>query len=557
MKIPDLYKQIKNRLLMLYGILLIVTTLTVILSAQNVAQEQNLNGYDTFDSGWIDDNGNEIDFEDITRNTTAHKTLSAMPEGQTLFFRVKNLNLSVYKNDKLYQTYGTAPAEMAWYKTPGTYFVSIPINSDDKTLVLDIINPYDNDSSCNIKNMYIGNSTAIIRDQTIRMLPGFCTGILIILIGIVMCVLSITLRKYSKTNTDLLSLGLFAVILGIWSTTETKLLQLLIGYSAVIHLITSLTLILIALPIFMFFKDRGQATDKISVPIISASTAIGFSVSIIMHFAEIRDFHENIFISHIILAISCMFTLYYAFRTLKNSHFRDPAFWGLLVIGTCAAIDLVLYYRQITTDNSMFVRFGVLGYVAMLGIQIIGRYVETYSENIKADMILKMAYYDVLTGFYNHNSFMSDLKDINRNLDNHKHKAIIVFDMNCLKYINDHMGHAMGDSALKEAADYIRDSFADIGKCYRIGGDEYAVISDDKMTEQELDAIYEEFQQKLLRRNTAPIEAKPYPLYIAGGYELINENAQDAFNAADAKMYTNKQQIKKELAAKNIAFVRQ
>lgn len=550
------FKKIKNGLLILYALLLAITVLSVVITAYQTPINQLSENFDTFDGDWFDSSGNEMNFEDITKNITVSKSLSDLKNDQTLFFRVKNLNLSVYKNGVLYKTFGGDITKTAWYKTPGTYFVSVPISKDDETVTLEIINPYKNDSSCNIKSMYIGDGDAIIQNQTLKLLPGFSTCILIILIGAIMCTLSVTLQKYDKKNSSLLALGLFALVLGIWSATETKLLQMLTGYSSVIHLVTSLTLMLIAVPIFIFFKDRGQATDKISVPLISAFTGLGFTVSMILHFAGIRDFHENIFIAHTVLGISCIFTVYYAFKILKKSHLKDPAFWGLLIIGLCAGIDIILYYKQITSDSSMFVRFGVLGYVTMLGVQIIGNYVETYSENMKTDMILKMAYYDILTGFYNHNSFMSDLKDINRNPNPHKQRAIIVFDMNCLKYINDHMGHAMGDSALKEAAEYIRDSFANIGKCYRIGGDEYAVITDNKTTEQELDEIYAEFQRKLTERNKTDLE-KTYPLYIAGGYELIDTDAQNAFNAADAKMYDNKQQIKKELALQNAAFVRQ
>lgn len=549
-------------LYLVYLFLLAVTVAAVIFSAAAGDTYTEPERYIPYDSGWTDRNGAPADLDELTETTTVVKRLSVIEHDCELFFRVKNLNIAVYKDDILYKDYGRVYSGMnAGYKCPGTYFVMIPLYREDsgKEIRIVIENPYQNDSSCNIKNMYLGQGDAIIRAKVFEMLPGFCTSILIILIGGILALLSVILRKYSRSNSSLLSLGLFAVIIGIWSATETKLLHLLLGYTAIIHLVTSLTLMLLAVPIFLFFRQRKEATDKVSAILVSVLTVIGFLISVIMHFAGIRDLHENITIAHTVIITGCLFTLYYAFQAFRKSHFKDFAFWGLLIIAVFSIVDIVLYYKQITADNSTFVRFGVLGYVTLLAAQLLESYVRTYSENVKADMLLQMAYSDVLTGFYNRNSFISDIKEIDRGLDGHKGRAVLVFDLNCLKYINDTMGHTMGDNALKEAAGYIKQCFGGIGKCYRIGGDEYTVVSDKAISEQELDSLYQGFREQVLSRNNTLHKDRPYPLYIAFGYDVIGESAEsamDTFNSADARMYENKQKLKEILRAENAAYVR-
>lgn len=549
-------------LYLVYLFLLAVTVAAVIFSAAAGDTYTESERYIPYDSGWTDRNGAPADLDELTETTTVVKRLSVIEHDCELFFRVKNLNIAVYKDDILYKDYGRVYSGMnAGYKCPGTYFVMIPLYREDsgKEIRIVIENPYQNDSSCNIKNMYLGQGDAIIRAKVFEMLPGFCTSILIILIGGILALLSVILRKYSRSNSSLLSLGLFAVIIGIWSATETKLLHLLLGYTAIIHLVTSLTLMLLAVPIFLFFRQRKEATDKVSAILVSVLTVIGFLISVIMHFAGIRDLHENITIAHTVIITGCLFTLYYAFQAFRKSHFKDFAFWGLLIIAVFSIVDIVLYYKQITADNSTFVRFGVLGYVTLLAAQLLESYVRTYSENVKADMLLQMAYSDVLTGFYNRNSFISDIKEIDRSLDGHKGRAVLVFDLNCLKYINDTMGHTMGDNALKEAAGYIKQCFGGIGKCYRIGGDEYTVVSDKAISEQELDSLYQGFREQVLSRNNTLHKDRPYPLYIAFGYDVIGESAEsamDTFNSADARMYENKQKLKEILRAENAAYVR-
>ncbi len=549
-------------LYIVYLFLLAVTVAAVVFSATAGNSYTEPERYLPYDSGWTDESGTPADLEKLTGTTAIVKRLPVIEQDCELFFRVKNLNVAVYKDNILYKDYGEAYSGMnAGYKCPGTYFVMIPLYREDSgsELRITIENPYQNDSSCNIKSMYLGQGYAIIQAKVFEMLPGFCTSVLIILIGGILGLLSVTLKKYNRNNSSLLSLGLFAFVIGIWSATETKLLHLLIGYTSIIHLVTSLSLILIAVPIFLFFRARKEATDKISAILVSVLTVIGFLISVIMHFAGIRDLHENITIAHIVIITGCLFTLYYAFQVFRKSHFRDFAFWGLLIIAVFSIVDIVLYYKQITTDNSTFVRFGVLGYVTLLAAQLLEGYVRTYSENVKADMLLQMAYSDVLTGFYNRNSFISDIKEIDRSLGGHKGRAVLVFDLNCLKYINDTMGHTMGDTALKEAAGYIKQSFSSIGKCYRIGGDEYTVISDKALSEPELDGLYQGFQAHILNRNNAPHDDRPYPLYIAFGYDVIGgsaESAMDTFNSADAKMYENKQKLKEILKSENAAYVR-
>lgn len=55
---------------------------------------------------------------------------------------------------------------------------------------------------------------------------------------------------------------------------------------------------------------------------------------------------------------------------------------------------------------------------------------------------------------------------------------IIFFDVDDFKKINDQFGHQYGDQCLSTIAGLILKSFSAIGFCYRIGGDEFGVLSD-------------------------------------------------------------------------------
>lgn len=55
---------------------------------------------------------------------------------------------------------------------------------------------------------------------------------------------------------------------------------------------------------------------------------------------------------------------------------------------------------------------------------------------------------------------------------------ILLFDVNGFKCVNDSFGHSYGDECLKKVAFALREAYADHGKCFRIGGDEFCAILD-------------------------------------------------------------------------------
>ena len=53
---------------------------------------------------------------------------------------------------------------------------------------------------------------------------------------------------------------------------------------------------------------------------------------------------------------------------------------------------------------------------------------------------------------------------------------MVVFDVDDFKQINDRYGHIQGDLCLAGIAECIKNSYANFGYCYRIGGDEFCVL---------------------------------------------------------------------------------
>src|ERR1700693_4517067 len=103
------------------------------------------------------------------------------------------------------------------------------------------------------------------------------------------------------------------------------------------------------------------------------------------------------------------------------------------------------------------------------------------SEGITAqradDRLRHLAATDALTGLANYRRLSETLEsEIKRSERTTRTFAILIFDLNGMKQINDSHGHLAGNRALCRLADIFRFSCRSIDTPARYGGDEFAII---------------------------------------------------------------------------------
>lgn len=157
----------------------------------------------------------------------------------------------------------------------------------------------------------------------------------------------------------------------------------------------------------------------------------------------------------------------------------------------------------------------------------------------------KLAYTDFLTGLNNRTAFELDLRS--------KHvgekEIIVIFDLNNLKLVNDNHGHKWGDEYLKCAANIIQGCFVDLGEAYRIGGDEFALISREPnaaLIEEKLRTAFMSAVDDIRNSNTlsAPTEYFSIAYGLAQYEPERHETLHEVFDEADKNMYVMKKQMK-------------
>ena len=180
--------------------------------------------------------------------------------------------------------------------------------------------------------------------------------------------------------------------------------------------------------------------------------------------------------------------------------------------------------------------------VGLNNIDLQVRQEEEFSSRLTQAQAL--ANIDALTGVQNKHAYLETEARMDRQIAERRQPpfAVVFFDVNDLKKINDTAGHQAGDQYLRDASRIIRDVFRD-SPVFRVGGDEFAVIAQDGDCAR-VEALTEEMR---LRNETA---LRDCGIVIACGMARFENDACVAtvFERADHAMYENKNSLKSKKA---------
>ena len=151
-----------------------------------------------------------------------------------------------------------------------------------------------------------------------------------------------------------------------------------------------------------------------------------------------------------------------------------------------------------------------------------------------AEELTRLTTTDSLTGLPNRHAFEADLETAFG--PKGAAPSVISFDLDGLKRANDTLGHGQGDALLQRFAGSMEHHFAAVGRAYRIGGDEFAVIG----VQPADDPTVAELLRRTLAESTS---AGGAALGVSMGIARAPMDAQtpgDLLRASDRRMYADK-----------------
>ena len=159
----------------------------------------------------------------------------------------------------------------------------------------------------------------------------------------------------------------------------------------------------------------------------------------------------------------------------------------------------------------------------------------------RMDHLEQLADQDPLTPVLNRRAFVREMSRIMSFAERYGAvSAILYFDLNGLKEINDNLGHSAGDAALSHVAETLVDNVRSSDVVGRLGGDEFGVIlarADNAESLIKAKTLAEAIAEKPLIWEGEPIAVRV--AYGAHGLSADQE-AHEALDAADRAMYAVK-----------------
>lgn len=346
-----------------------------------------------------------------------------------------------------------------------------------------------------------------------------------ILFMTIFCMLFLTV-----TNKYILSIhkkGFFVVFLGSFFTTIFEVLSL--------------------------FLNGAAAKFKFALFISNYFGFLLTPILIIFFAASIGRFHR---LKVAIIGMSVYFILCNAlvatkqlfFIDAQNTYHRGNLFF-IYIISYFLAV-LYLLYETLRYSRKGFLRHKVFAYILSFcflvssSIQVFNPEVYTTRIAVVLSLCTYYAYnveftnlFDKLTGALNQGTYLKKIEELK------PQQSVIILDIDNFKYINDHYGHPYGNQCLASISRVIKSTFGNYGQCYRIGGDEFAVILRRHNNVENLISRFEKAIAEKFKNSSCQLS-------LSLGYSKCEKD--DSFDAvvrrADSNMYDVKNH-KKALSA--------
>ena len=472
---------------------------------------------------------------------TIEKTLTADDiKGNSMAFYVRQSWVKVYFDDELYFA-DNSDREIPVKLTPGSYWrmFRLPDNAEGKTLKIEI-EPFVSRYAGEAPAIYLGNKAAFLYMIIENGMAALILCIPFLLLGFVLIVAGIFASE-KIIRIRLCMLGMFAVTTSLWTLLEARITQIFVSDIDIASVV--LFSCYYSIPFFAAaYIDTYEsfAKNKLMRGMMYLSGAVFIVIQLLQIYGVIY-YIDAVFVGHILigLIIGATFVNYIIRKKRKVAITDEVIYRAMLLLGIFCFIDIARYYISPQIRAVEFSKVGFLVFFFYLGYSVFKQMNESARREFQNEIYKELAFLDTMTSLQNRTAFELKLKMLKSGTDSEP-VIITIADMNNLKHINDTYGHQSGDDAITALAKAVSGIFSDCS-CYRIGGDEFCIISEG-ISKEEIEKLIQLLGHQLEEASIG----KKYTVSASVGYSVLEENDVDGcFKNADENMYRIKAAEKK------------
>lgn len=431
-------------------------------------------------------------------------------------------------------------------KNPGISLNIIELGNQykGKELKIALSSPYE--AFCGkVSTIYLCKLNSLIAFILSISVKDLIMSLICISIGFIGIYFYISFKNKNRTDSTFLFFSFFCVSLGLYFPSKQPIMNIFFDSVAISNINLFLLYIQPLCILLLIYKLCTKYKVYISFLIIGnfifLFTIIVGTFFKFIELPNILNFYYFISMLNIIIVI---YTCYLEVK-LKNPLMPIVAISSLIIF-FFGIIDFLNFKFSFYDSNILLYKYSLLVFVVAIGFMYFSKFITdiTNANSIMQNnqALKSIAYTDELTKLKNRAAFDKMLCSLSGKKLNSGEIAIIVFDLNRLKSINDNLGHIIGDKYIKLCADCLVRVFVNGEHIFRIGGDEFVVTSANtniNSLQEKIKVLYETFE----RYSYGNLQ-----LSVAYGFEFydsyLDKDLYSTFNRADKKMYMFKSRQK-------------
>lgn len=186
------------------------------------------------------------------------------------------------------------------------------------------------------------------------------------------------------------------------------------------------------------------------------------------------------------------------------------------------------------------------------GDQEIRRLAEALNQSIeyirhREIKMQEVAYVDALTGVMNFAAYVEQVRDLRGKISTGQAEfAIVMVDINGLKYVNDNFGHDKGNISIQRVSELLGQTYGK-ERVYRIGGDEFVVVLEGEYYQKRKELIKKLhiYERDRDYQSEHSWEQIAFSCGMTRYYPETDTSYEMVFERVDARMYCKKEDLKK------------
>lgn len=460
--------------------------------------------------------------------------------GDSILFRSRQCHTRVYLDDVLIYDSGNAydsPFSMGY----GSFWKNLPLgaNYNRKTLRIELQPAYDMPSVTGyLPKIYFGTQASFIAMILKHNLWVLIFTTVLILLGIY----DITYGSFSihrKKAAQLFFLGLFSLDTGIWMLVECHVLELFVSNMHTVVYLSYLTYGLMPVLLLRFLLSYEEFRKKTYLQTICIAGVFLNFIQFIISAIGIYSLFESQWLNRVYLGLTILglLTALFSIHRSETSQEQKKLYGGIFILVVSTILELV-YFLFVNKENSgRILILGIALFIFKSGIDLIHEGKRMRKDDLEKELLQAMAYTDAMTHLGNRFAYEQEKHRLEKTAGTYV--TILIADMNGLKHANDTHGHSYGDRIICKTADILNASFKKVGKCYRIGGDEFCVLAEN-IEQPDFEACIKNMNEQAAKlHNTITDYGIAFGVARGDSTEI-----DDIFHKADNLMYDCKKQMK-------------